>query len=142
MVTLTRFAYTERGTFGKLLIPALDLAWDTVERPWLNNKQFESCIPCDTYEMRMGVHKPNGPNPYPVYELQNVPGRSQIEIHIANYCKQVHGCIGIGKGLGIIHGQWAVQYSTMSFHEFMDAMAGTDPAHITIRNAEGQGVLV
>jgi hypothetical protein len=35
-----------------------------------------------------------------LYELQDVPGRSECKFHVANYPHQLEGCIGLGLVLG------------------------------------------
>jgi hypothetical protein len=41
-VLLERFAYMPMGTLGRLIIDGSN-GFFTVERPWLDNKAFESC---------------------------------------------------------------------------------------------------
>lgn len=50
-VTLERFAYSPFGTFGKLIYG--DKTFLTVERPWLGNKPYKSCIPEGVYVGKM-----------------------------------------------------------------------------------------
>ncbi|MFA0814041.1 DUF5675 family protein, partial [Microbulbifer epialgicus] len=70
MLTLTRFAYGSEATLGRLCVG--DRTFYTVERPWLGNKPFESCIPEGVYQC-----DPYSSAKYPsVWELQEVPGRS------------------------------------------------------------------
>ena len=46
---LTRFTSTDHGTFGKLYVG--DKTFFTVEKPWLNNTPFKSCIPSGEYKL-------------------------------------------------------------------------------------------
>ena len=67
----------------------------TLELPWLNNQQGKSCIPADRY-----LCKKVGPSEhinYPHIAIQDVPNRSGCCIHIANFVKQLLGCIAVGK---------------------------------------------
>jgi hypothetical protein len=60
----------------------------TLERPWLDNKPFVSCIPPDSYIVdrdKTGTHR--------WYRLRDVDKRSDIEIHIANLASELMGCI-------------------------------------------------
>ena len=43
-VIIERFAYAPDGTFGRIKLPN-GTQFVTVERPWLSNKAYESCIP-------------------------------------------------------------------------------------------------
>jgi len=59
-----------------------------LERPWLNNEPFISCIPAGQYT----VH-PDSKGQFKYYELASVPQRSFIEIHPANWVHQLEGCL-------------------------------------------------
>lgn len=68
----------------------------TIERPWLDNEPFVSCIPGGTY-----LVKKYSSESFPdVWEITKVPGRSKILIHIANYWHDVRGCVGPGLSRG------------------------------------------
>lgn len=111
------------GTFGELTLPD---GWKcfTVEKPWANNERGKSCIPAGTYALKTDRYHKGG---YDVYELQNVPGRSQILIHRANRAAELEGCIAPGKGLGAIQGEWAVTNSGEAFAHLMEALQGSHP---------------
>lgn len=116
-ITLERFAYTPMGTFGKIIFDEFECF--TVERPWLDNKARQSCIPEGSYPLKLGMYNRGG---YPAYEVQNVPGRSLIKIHIGNTMDDIIGCIAPGKSLGFVGGKWGVTSSKKTFQEFMQAM--------------------
>lgn len=79
---------------GHLSLPGIQGFWEgyTVERPWKNNKPHISCIQAGVYEAFTRVSPTNGK----VIELKDVPGRSHIQLHIANWAWQLEGCIGPG----------------------------------------------
>lgn len=120
-VLLERFAYTPFGTFGRLIVDYFQCY--TVERPWLNNKVRESCIPEGKYELKLGMFNNGG---YSAYEVMDVPNRSLIKIHIGNTIDDVVGCIAPGNKLGYLRGKWGVIYSRPAFDAFMDNMNGED----------------
>lgn len=92
-ITLERFAYGPSATLGRLILDSTILY--TIERPWLDNTPFQSCIPEGTYPVRKYSSQK-----YPdVWEICDVPERSHILIHAANYAKDVQGCIGVGMEL-------------------------------------------
>ena len=75
----------------------------TVEKPWKNNEQFVSCVPAGTYTL-VPFNSPkhgsvlclfNKEMGITVYEE---PGciRYSCLIHVANFPRDVVGCIGIG----------------------------------------------
>lgn len=127
MITLERFAYTPMGTFGRLLFDEFECY--TVERPWLNNKPRESCIPEGTYTLKLGVYNRGG---YPAYEVLNVPNRSLIKIHVGNTMDDVIGCISPGKELSFLGGKWGVTGSRKALNEFMESMGGAESATLSI----------
>jgi hypothetical protein len=137
LVTVTRFAYTSMGVFGRLALPMTaeieGFECYTVERPWLDNRPRESCIPKGTYAMQLGTYHRGG---YPAWELLRVPGRQLIKIHRANTMDDLLGCIGLGKDLGHVAGKWGVVRSREAYDEWMVASARLgDRATIVIQNA-------
>ena len=143
-VLLTREAYTQWGTFGRLYVR--DFSCWTCERPWIENKKGISCIPIDVYPLKKAMHYGGdgiGGNPdYPCYEVCDVPGRSLIHVHIGNYASDVQGCIVLG-GMP----QWfaakrtiGVPGSRATFERFMATMGDTERCLISIRNTQ-QGIL-
>lgn len=103
MITLERFAYGPDATLGRLVLDGS--LFYTVERPWLDNAPFKSCIPEGIYQV-----EPYSSPKYPgVWEIIDVPERTHILIHVANYARDVQGCIGVGMGLN--QSDWMVTHS-------------------------------
>lgn len=94
------------GTFGELSVGTY--SFKTVEREWLNNAPSISCIPEGDYKMIPYQSPRNGPtwllenHSLGVYRF-DTNHRNLIEIHIANWPRQVEGCIGVGKELRYIY---------------------------------------
>ena len=107
--------------FGNLSVDGFECY--TVERPWLDNKPRESCIPEGVYQLELGMYNRGG---YPAYEIMNVPDRSLIKMHIANNINDVIGCVGFGDSLGYYENLWSVMNSGKTMAKFMDAMDGED----------------
>ena len=90
MALLERFAYLDSGTLGKLTID--DWSCYTIERPWKNNAPNVSCIPEGTYACQ-----PFSGNRFQdVIQVMDVPDRTFILIHVANFPHDIEGCIGVG----------------------------------------------
>ena len=88
--------YHPEGTLGVLrCTSSLDRPFYTVERPWLHNRRFESCIPEGDYILNWR----RSPKFGWTYEVTGVSERDHILIHAANFPKDVQGCIGIGESL-------------------------------------------
>ncbi len=80
--------YTPIQTNGVLIFGNIDIK--TIERPWLDNRPMVSAIPEGEYLCKfshMADHNVDH------YQLQRVPDRSAIFIHIATTVDQIHGCI-------------------------------------------------
>jgi hypothetical protein len=89
---LTRKTLTEHSTIGDLSVDGVFFGY-SLELPWRDNQHDISCVPEGTYPVKMidsGHWKRTVPH------LLKVPGRDLIEIHIANYPKDIKGCIGVG----------------------------------------------
>ncbi len=132
--TLTRMPSTDEGTFGVLAFDASALR--TVELPWRDNASGVSCIPTGTYRCEI-VQSPKFGR---VYGVRDVPGRSNILIHAANYGgdkakgyrSELLGCIAPCMVHGQLNGQMAGLSSRAALAELM-AWAGGAPFELEIR---------
>jgi hypothetical protein len=94
--------YHPQGTNGTIAYNGQTIC-ATIELPWKNNSARISCIP----EGRYSLIKRYSPHFRSHFMLQDVPGRSYILIHPANYALvELKGCIapvslitGIGEGI-------------------------------------------
>jgi hypothetical protein len=137
--TLLRNADTEFGVFGYLLLyndagQRLGL-WRTMEDDWLDNQSNISCIPAGHYTCR---RRWSPKHKCYLYEVEGVPGRDDIEIHVANTEEDVLGCIGLGKLYGALDRpdedapghpvtkKWSVASSKVAVDEWMTATGGIE----------------
>ena len=94
MLEITRFASFDDRMLGRATF--MGRSWYTIEKPWKDNTPYKSCIPADTYDL-VRVNSPKyGEN---MWEIQDVPNRTHILIHVANWSKDVLGCVGLARGL-------------------------------------------
>lgn len=121
---LERFAYTPIGTLGRLFVG--DSTLFTVERPWLGNKPFSSCIPPGHYQCQR-YSSPKYPD---TWEIVGVPERSLILFHVANFPHEVQGCIGLGTSM--MGERVAVAHSGDAVEKFRELTAGTEHLELTI----------
>lgn len=119
-VTLQRQAYLDSGTFGRLTMPDGSVVY-TVERPWVLNHRSVSCIPEGSYVCRPAMFHRGG---YEAIEVCDVPDRSRILIHRANWPEQVEGCIGVGERLTCLDGRLGVTRSRHTFERVMMPQLG------------------
>ena len=66
--------------------------YKTLELTWKGNKTSISCIPKGWYK----VVPYNSPSKGKVYLLEDVYGRTFVEVHSGNYHYQIEGCILVG----------------------------------------------
>jgi hypothetical protein len=95
-LTLIRHFIGNDYTIGKLLIDEVNFC-DTLEPPVSlpgSIMSFPVAIPVGTYDIEWKM-SPTFKIPMPY--LLNVPGRSDIMIHVGNSVKDTHGCILVGR---------------------------------------------
>lgn len=93
-LTLLR-SYYDNGTNGVISANGIPISY-TIELPWKNNERQKSCIPEGSYPIRIFKSNKHGL----VLEVCDVPNRTAILIHKANYAqKELRGCIGPVKKL-------------------------------------------
>lgn len=109
-IVLKRFCYHPQGTLG-----VIDFAGErfyTVERPWIDNKPYVSCIPTGSYNMR----RRESPRFGETWHVLDVEDRTHILIHVANFPSDVQGCIGLGTKL--MNDRIAVSNSRAAIKDF------------------------
>lgn len=107
--------------------------------PDVQNERQVDCIPEGTYTCEIRQSPKFGK----VYEIKDIPGRSDVLIHRGNYCgnkakgyrSDVLGCVILGSDFGTLEGQKAVIGSKAAFEKFM-ALAGGEPFELTIEWAD------
>jgi hypothetical protein len=122
---LWRMAEGATYTIGRIEDEERHQVCVTTERPWVdkNNDGLGdpkvSRIPSGTYTCRRDMHGKSGPHPYEVWEICDVPGRSEIHIHIGNDpMKDSIGCPLVGSAFGA---QGFVTKSRDAFDRWMAA---------------------
>lgn len=149
--TLTRFgSIPEVGTPGFFIIDGQE--FPTIEREWLNNRPFESCVPTGKYQLlpfpsskKGGEYALYNPdlNVY-LYE-QDIPtgerGRYAILIHVANLAFEIVGCIapGVARGYPTVDGKFGlgVTNSTVACNTINNIIHNSkDAVYLDIQQAE------
>ncbi len=115
---LQRFAYHPDGTMGSMMVG--DQRFYSIERPWLDNAPNVSCIPEGTYP----VGWRESPKFGETWHVQDVPGRTHILIHAANFPYNVEGCIGLG--MGVMDAKVAVSSSRRAVKLFEELTRGDE----------------
>lgn len=124
---LIRFHQDTLGTFGALWHLGEPFCY-TYELPWMNNLKTLSCVPTGAYHAKLENSIKHGI----CYELIDVPGRDEVQLHIGNDMADSLGCILLGS----FHGEvwkgplWerrrsiGVRDSSAAFKRFMRVCAG------------------
>lgn len=142
-VFLIRTETGDEGTFGKLTID--NFKCFTVELPWRNNEKGKSCIPSGIYIFRWSKSPKHG-ECFEADQSDNAPGRTDIQIHSANwagnvdrgYISQLEGCVSLGRAIAMIEipgggkkqkGVTASKDATRAF----EAIMGKEPFELEIK---------
>jgi hypothetical protein len=111
------------------------------ERGWVDKNgdglgdRNESRIPAGTYECTRDMHGKSKPaTAYEVWEINGVPGRSEVHIHIGNN-PQVDslGCPLVGLAFGA---NGTVSGSRLAFEKWMKLTAGEQKIRLTVVDIE------
>jgi len=138
-VTLQRISPSSicpRGRYGWLTVregEQILFQCFTVERPWMQDANNISCVPRGCYPLVWEYSEHFHRN---LWELKNVPGRSEVKIHPANRPEELKGCIALGRSLGHEPAGWYVAESISALEEFHYALKGLAKTTITILDNE------
>lgn len=130
---IVRLPEQDGATLGHLFATdelGLDLA-HTCEKPWKDNHPDTSCIPTGVYTAHRRLASQTRHH-YDVFQLDDVPGREDIQIHIANTPSQLEGCCCLGTEFGFINGEHGVLNSKVAYKRWMQINEGIDLISITI----------
>lgn len=90
-LTIERKTTSSNCTMGYLIANGQVICY-TLELPWKDNQNNISCIPVGSYKGILRYDKPDGWR----IQLENVPNRTGVQIHMGNYTSQIEGCILVG----------------------------------------------
>lgn len=131
MITLEleRYSYFDRWTQGRLLVHGA--VYQTMELGWKKNAAEKSCIPEGLYPMTRRWTEERGDH----WLIENVPDRSLILIHPANWWFELRGCIapGIGQTWDPKNGCPMVTKSRAALALINQQLAGVEEVNLLIR---------
>lgn len=116
------------GDEGKPIFTAISL-----ERGWRDNQRNVSCVPLGEYLLVLEYSPRFKQN---LWELKEVPNRSECKFHAANYWRQLNGCIALGLKLVDIDGDGYndVTNSRYAMDAFHEAMGDDTTAMLVIKD--------
>ncbi len=128
-LVLTRY-YLPTCTLGKLTGDE-GLNIRTIERPWLQNQPFVSCVPEGDYKVIRDNRPSRGPTfclineDLNVYRYPATGKRDSILIHVGNWVSDIEGCIAPGQAFSVMRGENAVARSVPAWRD-LNLYVGTD----------------
>lgn len=153
---LTRYETSDEGTFGILEVGAF--VCHTIELPWRENRTGRSCVPSGKYLFRKFMSPKHGEclaewDDPSTPAKEDVPGRTDIQIHSANlagdvdkgWVSQLLGCIAPGTSVSTFKAgfypaaakdQKGVTASRAALRKLLDEV-GDDVLSLTICWKEG-----
>jgi len=142
--TLTRYySNAEQGTFSELSIAGKFICY-TVEQPWNDNIPYKSCVPAGRYKLIPF----NSPRHGYTWQLENPElnvfaqqtrrksDRFACEFHVANFAREVKGCIGPGLGKASSEGENMVTNSADAMAHLRAEFKRRDIQFLHIKNAK------
>jgi len=94
---LKRLHFLEPQILGSLIVlndkGGIQFSCRTLELSWNDNRRNVSCVPEGCYPLVFEYSPKFDMN---LWELKEVPMRSEAKIHVANYYTQLNGCIAVG----------------------------------------------
>ncbi|MBS1635305.1 MAG: hypothetical protein JST26_05235 [Bacteroidetes bacterium] len=123
-LTIERKSSTNNCTMGYLIANDEVICY-TLELPWADNLNNISCIPTGTYNGILRYDKADGWR----IQLENVPNRTGVQIHMGNYTSQIQGCVLVGTNANV--NNCSVQNSSDANSKLKNAFYGTSTPNST-----------
>ena len=100
----------------------------SLERGWRNNQRSVSCISVGKYPL---VLEFSAKFQTELWEIKNVPNRSECKFHSANYWNQLNGCVSLGLDQADINGDGLLDNTSSrkamaKFHEVMSKFSSAE----------------
>lgn len=117
---LARDRQTRQGTTGHLLVDGVPFCV-TLERSAARFGDPHPCIPAGEYRVTL-YRSPHLGRLMPL--IEDVPGRSGIEIHWGNFVRDFEGCVGVGDTRGELpDGSPTIWNSRAAFERLFDQLS-------------------
>lgn len=134
-ITLTRNQNTPEGIFGNFTDENGNQVCVTLEHAYDDGSgNWSAKIPAGTYTCQRGQHQLTGmANSFETFEVTNVPGHTNILIHMGNFDKDSEGCILVGRAIAGSGSSEMITSSVLTFNAFMQLQAGLDTFTLTVQ---------
>lgn len=97
IIVVDRFHESPEGTLSRIFVNEEFICFG-LELPWMDNQRSISCVPSGQYLCKYEHSPAFSMN---LVEMKGVPKRSECKFHVANYLRQLKGCVGVGMGIGV-----------------------------------------
>ncbi|MBL4706426.1 MAG: hypothetical protein JKY54_18000 [Flavobacteriales bacterium] len=94
-IKIDRSSYSDECIQGYMFVNSEAICY-TLELPWADNQNNISAIPVGKYSGFLRYDKSDGWR----IQLENVPNRPGVQIHVGNYTSQTKGCVLVDDGVG------------------------------------------
>lgn len=123
-LTIERKVSSANCTMGYLIANGQVICY-TLELPWKDNKNDISCIPAGTYN---GILRYDKTDKWRI-QLEKVPNRTGVQIHMGNFTTQIEGCILVGTDAKVDN--CSVLNSSLAYAKLKEAFYGTNTPNST-----------
>jgi Steigviridae/Suoliviridae L,D-carboxypeptidase/transpeptidase len=136
-LTLQRLTDNDECIIGALYVDGATQCF-TLELPLLfqgqQNVPCKTCIPSGTYEVDR-LYSPHFQKMMP--HVVNVPGRTEVEIHVGNAAKDILGCIVVGETRisDVMIGDSVAAFADLEA-KLANAWANTEQIWLTIKDIQ------
>jgi hypothetical protein len=133
-ITLTRTQANAAGVFGAFADAIGNPVCVTLEHAYPDGSGgWAAKIPPGTYTCQRGQHQLAGmASPFETFEVTQVPGHSNILIHMGNFDKDSEGCILVGETITGSDAGEMITNSRATFAAFMAFQDGLDSFTLTV----------
>ena len=137
IIKITRFWQDKNQTLGTCVVLGDNdlplFAGLSLERGWKNNQKNISCVPKSNAPYLMNFEYSNRFK-QKLWELKDVPNRSECKFHSANYWHDLNGCVSLGRRPKDINhdGYIDITSSRSTMKDFHRSLKGFDKALLII----------
>lgn len=134
-LTLTRTRFSVDGIYGELTGGDDEINLVTLEHGYarpMGYPRFLPKLPEGIYTCKRGMHQLEGMKaPFETFEIENVPGHTDILFHVGNFNKDSAGCVLVG----LVAGDAKIVCSREAFQRLLKAQVGLDTFQLTVQNS-------
>ena len=129
-LVLKRLYVKEYGAFGQIIDELSNVVCVTLEHAYLQaDNSYLPKLPAGEYTCKRGQHRlASMTQDFTTFEIENVPGHTDILFHWGNTNSDSAGCVLVGKHI------WGdmISNSRVTFSSFMEMLDGVDSFDLVV----------